>query len=133
MNRHAPPWRYHWIFPMETWHPPCPGGEDREGTRRQQLRAHSYTFVATHYAEIIHFIAVALVYKSQDFLFDGKRRSPHGLSAWGSNPDTHISGVMLYQLHELPSPQEQIGGDERYTSAGSWCPLAISENNFFFM
>ena len=77
-------------------------GKGQEDSNLGLIATHLY--VTTHYAEIIHFIAVALVYKSQDFLFDRKRKSPHGLSAWGSNPDTHISGVMLYQLHELPSP-----------------------------
>ena len=31
---------------------------------------------------------------------------------------------------ELPSPWEQAGGKEGYTSASSWCPLATSESNF---
>ena len=39
-------------------------------------------------------LAVALAYKYQDF-FQGKQTL--GLE-WGSNPYTHISGVMLYQL-----------------------------------
>ena len=39
-------------------------------------------------------LTVALVYKSRD-LFPEKKTS--GLE-WGSNPHTHISSVMLYQL-----------------------------------
>ena len=54
---------------------------------------HSAT-CCSHQAQLIKgSLTVALVYKSQDFF----REKTSGLE-WESNPHTHISGVMLYQL-----------------------------------
>ena len=61
------------------------------------------------------------MYTSPKIFFPGKKIS--GLEWGGSNPHTHISDVLLYHAIELPSPWEQVGGEERYTSASSWCPL----------
>ena len=60
-------------------------------------------------------ITVALVYKSQDFL-TGKRKS-QDLS--GDRAHLQCDALPI----GLPSPWEQAGGKEGYTSAGSWCPL----------
>ena len=42
-------------------------------------------------------LTLALVYKSRDCFFLGKKNLSLGIQ-WGSNPHTHISSVMLYQL-----------------------------------
>ena len=52
-------------------------------------------------------ILVALVSKFQDLF---PRKKTLGLE-WGSNPQPHISGVMLYQL-SYQAPWEQGGGEE---------------------
>ena len=52
-------------------------------------------------------ITVALVYKSRDF---SSWKKISGLE-WESNPHSHISGVMLYQL-SYQAPWEQGGGKE---------------------
>ena len=51
------------------------------------------------------YFSVAHVYKSQDFL---SRKKISGLE-WRSNPHTHISGVMLYQVSYQALESKLVG------------------------